>query len=110
MIFFVGIPTALSILFTEHISPLAAVPTAFALYYATFLASVVLYQLSPFHPLARYPGPIGLKISSLNVLKMILVGDRFKYTHGLHEKYGSDIVRIGELLVHSPASPELRRS
>ncbi|KAF9237655.1 cytochrome P450 [Melanogaster broomeanus] len=30
----------------------------FCLYYSTILTSILAYRLSPFHPLAKYPGPI----------------------------------------------------
>ena len=37
----------------------------YAIFHATLVLSIVLYRLSPFHPLARYPGPVVTNISKL---------------------------------------------
>ena len=55
---------------------------------------IVLYRLSPFHPLARYPGPIAYRLSMLVPAFSSMTGKRAKYYRALHKRYG-DIVRIG---------------
>ena len=37
----------------------------YAIFYTTLISSVVFYRLSPFHPLAKYPGPVLAKVSNL---------------------------------------------
>ncbi|KAH8101527.1 cytochrome P450 [Cristinia sonorae] len=64
-------------------------------YHATLLSSIAVYRLSPFHPLAKYPGPITLKLSRMWVYRMAKSGKRHEYIRTLHEIYHSDIVRIG---------------
>jgi hypothetical protein len=63
--------------------------------YLFFLGcSVSLYRLSPFHPLAKYPGPALARISRLWAVRHVLGGYRHKVSRELFEKYG-DIVRTG---------------
>ncbi|RPD52781.1 cytochrome P450 [Lentinus tigrinus ALCF2SS1-7] len=66
----------------------------FSTYLATLAASIVIYRLSPLHPLARYPGPIGCKISKLYLGAICIPGYQHKYIQALHNRYG-DVVRIG---------------
>lgn len=69
----------------------------FATYLTTLLLSVLVYRLSPIHPLARYPGPIGCKISKFWMAFVCLRGFQHQYIKSLHERYG-DVVRIGTSL------------
>ena len=86
----------------------------YAIFYTTLILSVVSYRLSPFHPLAKYPGPTLAKVSKLWFVSihsgrmtrcLVLMIHRFKaylgwqgkqYVHyrNLHKKYG-DVVRVG---------------
>jgi len=53
-----------------------------------------MYRLSPFHPLARYPGPAIAKTSKLWVSYVCAKGDLHRYYKSLHDRYG-DVVRVG---------------
>ena len=46
-------------------SALGPLLLSYATFYTTLILSVVLYRLSPFHPLAKYPGPVPAKISNM---------------------------------------------
>ncbi|KAF8218320.1 cytochrome P450, partial [Mycena galopus ATCC 62051] len=60
--------------------------------YAVFLASLGLsiaaYRLSPFHPLAQYPGPAIGKITKLWGLWKASQGHKYLYHKELHNAYG----------------------
>ncbi|KAJ7675032.1 high nitrogen upregulated cytochrome P450 monooxygenase 2 [Mycena olivaceomarginata] len=71
-----------------------AVLSVFSIYFATLLTSLALYRLSPFHPLAQYPGPILHKLSNFQMVRVALTGKRHLYITELHKKYGSH-VRVG---------------
>ncbi|KAK7450110.1 hypothetical protein VKT23_012992 [Stygiomarasmius scandens] len=66
--------------------------TGLALAYLSFsmtlVTSIVLYRLSPFHPLAKVPGPTRMKISKAYLLWISTRGDRYQVLKTLHEKYG----------------------
>ncbi|KAI0077212.1 cytochrome P450 [Panus rudis PR-1116 ss-1] len=89
-----GVPAVLSMLLVSHYGAILAAPAAFTIYYATILIVMVLYRLSPIHPLARYPGPVSCKISILWPLRLALKGKRHLWIQALHQRYG-DAVRIG---------------
>ena len=63
-------------------------------YLATLVISTVVYRLSPFHPLARYPGPIGPRMSKFWMAFKCLGGSQHRYIQSLHHKHG-DVVRTG---------------
>lgn len=68
---------------------------SYSLFFVALLSSVTFYRVSPFHPLARYPGPVLCKISKLWTAYVASQGKLHLYHKELHEKYGS-IVRVGE--------------
>jgi hypothetical protein len=68
--------------------------SVFTLFWASILASIVVYRLSPWHPLASYPGPLICKLTKFHIAFMSLGGKQYMYYARLHEKYG-DAVRIG---------------
>lgn len=69
-------------------------PTFFAFFKTVWIfltsltLSVVAYRVSPFHPLAQYPGPVFLRISRLFALYIMLSGKQQLYYHELHRVYG----------------------
>ncbi|PIL28306.1 cytochrome P450 [Ganoderma sinense ZZ0214-1] len=77
-------------------------PTAFDLafcyawYTGALATSVVVYRLSPFHPLHRlgYPGPVLCRTSMIWHAIRTNGGKQMEYLRSLHDMYG-DIVRIG---------------
>ena len=74
-------------------------PLAFIAYGGGLVFFTLAYRLSPFHPLAKYPGPIIAKSSKWWAAYISFRGDLHRYYKHLHDRYG-DIVRIG--LGHPP--------
>ncbi|KAF9643937.1 cytochrome P450 [Thelephora ganbajun] len=66
----------------------------FASYLSLLLGYTIIYRVSPFHPLARYPGPFLARVSKLFMVIVVTKGHAHQYYHRLHGKYG-DIVRTG---------------
>ena len=113
---FLIVPTVGSVPFVEGpLSTLGSLFRVYAIFYTTLISSVVFYRLSPFHPLARYPGPVQAKISKLWFVsncggapgrpRLILClskarlgwqGKQHVHYRDLHKKYG-DVVRVGTL-------------
>lgn len=67
---------------------------AFTTFYSALLGSIVLYRISPFHPLAGYPGPILAKVTKLYAVRVMSTGKNHLYHKELHERYGP-YVRVG---------------
>ncbi|EIW57876.1 cytochrome P450 [Trametes versicolor FP-101664 SS1] len=83
---------------------IAAASLAFT--YFTTLASVTVgYRLSPWHPLASYPGPMLWRISSVYLTYISFMGRRHLILDKLHAKYGP-FLRIGPntLSLNTPAA------
>ena len=91
------VPAVLSTLLAPHFSTLKALASTFAVFYGTLGTSIVIYRLSPFHPLAKYPGPFPAKISKLWHVWIVTRGKQHLYLAAMHEKYG-DIIRMGTSL------------
>ena len=60
----------------------------------TLIVSVVVYRLSPLHPLAQYPGPIWRRVSMIGPAMVATTGNRHRVFADMHKKYG-DFVRTG---------------
>lgn len=82
------------VLINHAFSFLTAFLAAYGLFSATLFTSIVVYRLSSFHPLAKYPGPTICKISQLWAVRVNSCGKGQHYRKLLHDKYGP-IVRIG---------------
>jgi len=61
----------------------------------TLATSIVIYRLSPWHPLAKYPGPALAKVSKLYMWREARRGMTGYTQAALHKEYNSDIVRVG---------------
>lgn len=75
-------------------SPYRALPLAFAAYWSGLVFFTLAYRLSPFHPLAKYPGPFLAKTSKWWAAYLSGTGDQHRCLKRLHDRYG-DVVRIG---------------
>lgn len=78
-------------------SPWVNGPLHLGLFLAFLLSSITIYRISPFHPLAKYPGPVICKISKIWGAWLSHQGKIHLYYGELHKKYGP-IVRIGRTL------------
>ncbi|KAL5511173.1 hypothetical protein ACEPAH_4388 [Sanghuangporus vaninii] len=67
---------------------------SYSVFYVTLASSVILYRISPIHPLAKYPGPWYLKTSKLFAMFHASNGKQYVFFKELHDKYGS-FVRVG---------------
>ncbi|GJE87389.1 cytochrome P450 [Phanerochaete sordida] len=89
-----GTPSVFSPLLVGHHGILKGTFLTFSVFLATLAASVALYRISPFHPLARYPGPLLAKISRWYWAYIAVQGHQHTEFQHLHEIHG-DVVRIG---------------
>lgn len=96
LILLLAIPACLTFLYLPHASStiLAAVKV-FSLFWSTLVTSILVYRVSPWHPLARYPGPLLCKLTKFHLAYFCLGGKQYLYYSELHHKYG-DVVRIGQ--------------
>ncbi|TFK91279.1 cytochrome P450 [Polyporus arcularius HHB13444] len=90
---------------TWSYSPLLVTLSLISAYFASLAATTVGYRLSPWHPLAQYPGPTLWKVSSLFLSKISLTGRRHKILDRLHQRYGP-ILRIAPntLSINTPSA------
>ncbi|KAI0809176.1 cytochrome P450 [Irpex lacteus] len=74
----------------------AGITTAKAVltYFLSLSATTIAYRLSPWHPLASYPGPLLWRCSSTVLAAVSYTGRRHIVIDELHRKYGK-FVRIG---------------
>ena len=65
-----------------------------AIYTTTLVLTTLAYRLSPWHPLASYPGPLLAKTTSLWLTYISSTGKRYLILDALHARYGP-FLRIG---------------
>ncbi|GLB42458.1 putative high nitrogen upregulated cytochrome P450 monooxygenase 2 [Lyophyllum shimeji] len=75
-------------------SSAGSILTVYALFLGSLTLSIILYRISPFHPLAKYPGPLLNKITQLRSVWVQYSGFQHVVTKQLHDQYGP-FVRIG---------------
>ncbi|KAJ7039636.1 cytochrome P450 [Mycena alexandri] len=88
-------PILLSTLVLPHMSGFfSTAALTFGVYLSSLVTSIVVYRLSPRHPLAKYPGPLLCKVSKLWFTGIAMKGKQHLYYSELHQRFG-DVVRIG---------------
>jgi hypothetical protein len=88
-----GVPIVLTVISQPASSILYFLKTT-AIYLLTVGASITAYRLSPFHPLAKYPGPVLARVSRLWATQGVIRGYQHLESHELFTRYG-DVVRTG---------------
>jgi hypothetical protein len=91
-------PVTLAPLLHLASSSFSLVKSAFvslAVYAVTLTLSMVVYRLSPWHPLAAIPGPFLARLSKFWMIHVLIKdGKEHVVLKDLHDKYG-DFVRVG---------------
>ncbi|KLO12993.1 high nitrogen upregulated cytochrome P450 monooxygenase 2 [Schizopora paradoxa] len=88
-------PALLSIPFIHSFhSPWLAVFASFLSSYSSLLAITILYRISPFHPLSKFPGPALARVSKFWALRNAASGKQHITFKSLHDTYGP-VVRVG---------------
>ncbi|KAI0688704.1 cytochrome P450 [Cytidiella melzeri] len=98
-------PVPLAFLLLPHATSLAlALVASNCLFLGTLVASILAYRLSPFHPLASYPGPVMCRVSKLWMVWVTRGGSQHLWYQRLHQTYG-DAIRVGpnELSFRDPS-------
>ncbi|KLO10727.1 cytochrome P450 [Schizopora paradoxa] len=89
------VPCLDSVLLKKHVdSILIRLALASSVYWSALSLSIVLYRISPWHPLAKFPGPRFLYTSKLLGAVLAKRGDGHLRIKKLHDEFGP-IVRIG---------------
>ncbi|KAF8802455.1 cytochrome P450 [Phlegmacium glaucopus] len=88
-------PASLTVLYLPHaINIIHAVRNVFGLFWLVLASSILVYRISPWHPLAKHPGPLICKLTKFRLAFISLGGKQHIYYDHLHQKYG-DVVRVG---------------
>ena len=89
-----GVPALLVYQFGSQLGLLQQIGTVLS-YWGLILAFTAIYRLSPFHPLAKYPGPTLAKLSKVYWCYLTMRDHPFRVAKHWHDKCG-DVVRIGK--------------
>lgn len=81
-------------LLVPALTTLNAILASFTVYICALVSSTLAYRASPYHPLARYPGPFVYRLSKFYMARVGFGGRQHLHLKSLHDRYG-DIVRIG---------------
>jgi hypothetical protein len=87
-------PLALLVILGVPIS-YTSVPVAYLTFIASLCSSIVIYRISPWHPLAEFPGPMVNKISKIWGAWISVDGGQHRVNKRLHDIYGP-FVRTGK--------------
>ncbi|KAF9269320.1 high nitrogen upregulated cytochrome P450 monooxygenase 2 [Marasmius fiardii PR-910] len=82
------------LLYHVHPTALLAEFISYSVCYTTLFSSIVLYRLSPLHPLSKYPGPVLAKCTKFWGMYQTHTGKAHVKSLELHRRYGP-VVRIG---------------
>ncbi|KAI0331729.1 high nitrogen upregulated cytochrome P450 monooxygenase 2 [Cubamyces sp. BRFM 1775] len=98
-------PLFAAVLLTSRAPQLSDILALIAVYISTVAIATLAYRLSPFHPLAKYPGPAWCKISKFWMACISYTGQQHTYLKYLHDRYG-DIIRTGpnDVSIRDPAA------
>jgi hypothetical protein len=75
-------------------NPILNFLSAIFVYLVALYASITVYRVSPFHPLAAYPGPALARISRFWAMAQFIGGKQHILSHELFNRYGP-VVRTG---------------
>ena len=78
---------------------LAPLITSYAVFFLSLGTSIVLYRISPFHPLAGIPGPFLARVTKLWTFYTTTTGELARAMKKLHDEYGP-VVRTGTCRVN----------
>ncbi|KAH6904490.1 high nitrogen upregulated cytochrome P450 monooxygenase 2 [Coprinopsis sp. MPI-PUGE-AT-0042] len=90
-----SLPLVPAAILVPHVSStIIAIRLAFLIFFVSLFSSMILYRISPFHPLAAHPGPLLWRITKFASAWYGAQGKHHIALKKLHERYGP-IVRIG---------------
>ena len=77
-----AIPACLTLLYMPHAqrSTILATVKVFTLFWSTLTTSILVYRVSPWHPLAKYPGPLICKLTKFHLALFAVGGSSISTT------------------------------